>query len=154
MDSIAAARVLHVLAVVVWIGGVATVTTAVLPAVRRGDLGADRLRAVTAVERRFVWQARTAIVVVGASGLYMVVEADLWNRFRYAEFWWMHAMVGVWSLFALGLFAVEPFFLDRKLRDWVTTRPDHAFKWVQRVHWVLLALSFVTICGAVAGNHG
>ena len=35
---------LHVLAVVIWIGGVAMVTTAVLPAVRRGDLGPNRLR--------------------------------------------------------------------------------------------------------------
>jgi len=41
MDGIAIARALHVLAVVVWIGGLAMATTVVLPAVRRGDLGAD-----------------------------------------------------------------------------------------------------------------
>jgi len=45
MDGVVLARALHVLAVVIWIGGVAMVTTVILPAVRRGDLGADGLKA-------------------------------------------------------------------------------------------------------------
>src|SRR5437763_11418687 len=76
MDSLALARVLHVLAVVVWIGGVSIVTTALLPAVRRGEFSADWLAAFQAIERRFVWQARIAIIVVGLTGLYMIVQAD------------------------------------------------------------------------------
>lgn len=40
MDDVVIARALHVLAVVIWIGGVAIATTIVLPAVRRGELGA------------------------------------------------------------------------------------------------------------------
>jgi uncharacterized membrane protein len=79
MDNIALARALHVLAIVIWIGGVSMATTVVLPAVRRGYLGADRLRALQAIERRFVWQARTAIIVVALSGLYMIdrLTADM-----------------------------------------------------------------------------
>jgi hypothetical protein len=154
MDLSALARVLHVLGVVIWIGGVAMVTTTVLPAVRRGYLGNERLRAFQTIERRFVWQARIAIIIVGATGLFMVAQADLWDRFRSAEFWWMHAMVGVWALFAIGLFLVEPFIIDRQLHTWATTRPDRFFAWLQLAHWVLLGLSLVTICGAVAGSHG
>ena len=45
MDGLALARALHVLGVVIWIGGVAMATTVAIPAVRRGDLGPDRLRA-------------------------------------------------------------------------------------------------------------
>jgi uncharacterized membrane protein len=41
MGRLAFARVLHVLAVVVWIGGLSIVTTTLLPAIRRGELGAD-----------------------------------------------------------------------------------------------------------------
>ncbi|MGH7092513.1 MAG: hypothetical protein ACREFB_03125 [Stellaceae bacterium] len=154
MDDMALARVLHVLAIVIWIGGVAMVTTIVLPAIRRGDLGADRLAAFRAIERRFAWQARTAIVIVGASGFYMVARADLWDRFRSAEFWWMHAMVGVWALFTVGLFVIEPFVLSRRIHKWATTWPDRTFAWLHRAHWVLLALSLITICGAVAGSQG
>jgi len=43
MDDLAVARALHVLAVVIWIGGVAMVTMVVLPSVRCGDLGPNRL---------------------------------------------------------------------------------------------------------------
>jgi uncharacterized membrane protein len=86
-----------------------------LPAVRRGELGADCLTAFQAIERRFVWQARAAIIIVGATGLYMIVQADLWDRFRSADYWWMHAMVGLWALFAIGLFVLQPLFLDRRL---------------------------------------
>ena len=42
MDDLALARALHVLAVVIWIGGVSMATTVAIPAVRRGDLGEDR----------------------------------------------------------------------------------------------------------------
>jgi len=140
--------------VVIWIGGVSMVTSIALPAVRRGDFGADRWAAFQAIERRFVWQARGAIIIVGATGFYMIWTADLWDRFASAAFWWMHAMVGVWTLFALGLFVVEPFILDRRLTEWASRRPDRFFAQLGQVHWVLLLLSFITLVGAVAGSHG
>jgi uncharacterized membrane protein len=154
MDDVIAARALHVLAVVIWIGGVAMATTVVIPAVRRGDLGSDKLHAFQAIEHRFAWQARTAIIVVGLTGFYMTWRLDLWDRFRTAGFWWMHAMVCLWLLFAFILFIAEPFILHRHFRHWATARPKVAFAWLHRAHWLLLALSVVTILGAVAGSQG
>jgi uncharacterized membrane protein len=122
MNDVIFARALHVLAVVIWIGGVAMATTVVLPAVRRGDLGKDRLRAFQAIEHRFVWQARTAVIVVGLTGFYMIWRLDLWNRFQSIAFWWMHAMVCVWLLFAFVLFVAEPFILHRRFHRKATER--------------------------------
>jgi len=129
-------------------------TTVMLPAVRRGDLGDSRLHAFDAIERRFVWQARFAVIVVGLSGLYMLWRLDLWDRFQSATFWWMHAMVCLWLLFAFFLFVAEPFILQRYFRRWATAQPEAAFARLHRAHWVLLILSVVTILGAVAGSHG
>jgi uncharacterized membrane protein len=154
MDDVVLARVLHILAVVIWIGGVSMATTVALPAIRRGDLGTDRLQAFQAIEHRFIWQARVAVIVVGLSGLYMADRLDLWDRFRDITFWWMHAMVLVWLLFAFVLFVGEPLVLRRHLRDWATKRPDVFFAWLHRAHWVLLSLAMVTIFGAAAGSHG
>jgi uncharacterized membrane protein len=154
MMDVIVARALHVIAVVIWIGGVSMATTIVLPGVRRGRFGDNKLEAFQAVEHFFVWQARTAIVVVGLSGLYMVSRLDLWDRFQAAQFWWMHAMVCVWLLFVFVLFIAEPFILHRYFQRWATERPDTAFLWLQRAHWVLLVLSIVTIFGAVCGSHG
>jgi len=154
MNDVVAARALHVVAVVIWIGGVSMATTIVLPAVRRGDLGPNWLQAFQAIERRFVWQARTGILVVGLTGFYMTWRLDLWDRFSTTTFWWMHAMLGLWLLFVFVLFIAEPFILNRRLHRWATVRPGAAFAWLQGAHWILLALSVVTILGAVAGSHG
>lgn len=154
MDDIVIAHALHVLAVVVWIGGVAMVTVVVLPAVRRGDLGADRLRAFQAIERRFVRLARIAVLIVGATGFYMAARQELWQRFQSAQFWWMHAMVGLWLLFTLILFVAEPLFLHRRFDRWATVAPDAAFAALHRAHWVLLGLALITILGAVVGSQG
>ena len=154
MDDLAVARALHVLAVVIWIGGVAMVTTVILPSVRRGDLGPNRLQAFEAIERRFSWHARIAILIVGLTGLYMIDRANLWDRFRFGEFWWMHAMIAIWLVFSVLLFVAEPLIPRRHFDRWATIQPDAAFGWLQRSHWVLLVLSLVTIFGAVAGSHG
>ncbi len=154
MTDVIVARALHVLAVVIWIGGVSMVTTVALPAIRLGDLGENRLRAFQAIEHRFVWQARVAIAVVGLTGFYMAWRLDVWDRFRMAEFWWMHAMVCLWLLFTLILFIAEPFILHRLFDGWAIAQAKVAFAWLHRAHWVLLLLSVVTIVGAVAGSQG
>ena len=154
MDDVVIARALHVLAIVIWIGGVAMITMIVLPALRRGDLGANRLQVFEAVERRFSWHARSAAFIVGLTGFYMTDRLDLWGRFRSAEFWWMHAMVCLWLIFTLVLFVAEPLFLHRWFHARVRAAPDTAFALLQRGHWLLLVLSLITILGAVVGSQG
>lgn len=154
MDTDALARAVHVVGVVLWIGGVGFVATVLLPSVRRLKLPSERLLFFTDFERRFAWQARGTTLIVGLSGLYMLTRFDLWDRFRSAGFWWMHAMVLVWLIFTLMLFVAEPLFLHRWLARRAVGDPERAFQFVERMHWLLLAVSLVTVLGAVAGAHG
>lgn len=154
MDDVAVARAIHVLAVVLWIGGVGVVTTVVLPIVRRARIPQERLALFDAVERRFIWQARVLTLLVAASGFYMVERLNLWQRFRSVEFWWMHAMVGVWAIFTLILFVAEPLIVHRWVQRRALTAPDATFFWLHWLHWVLLGLSLITIFAAVAGSYG
>lgn len=145
-------RAVHVVGVVLWIGGVSFVTTILLPAVRREHSPERRLAAFHRIERTFAWQARFTVLLTGLSGLGLVQAFDLWDRFKQpAAYWWMHAMVLVWLLFSLMLYVIEPLILDRLL---ARARPGPAFNLVQALHWVLLAISLVTTAGAVAGAHG
>jgi uncharacterized membrane protein len=153
MDDIAIARALHVLAVVVWIGGVAMVTTVVLPLIRRRPPD-DAWALFRAVERRFAWQARVAILLVGASGFYMAWRLDLWDRFRHAGFWWMHAMVLLWLVFTVILFVAEPIGAERRLQRLERAAPGAGFAALHRLHWVLLVLALATVAGAVLGSYG
>jgi len=130
------------------------VTTVTLPALRRGAFGKDMLAAFEAVEHRFIWQARIMVLVVGLSGFCMVWKFDLWDRFHSASFWWMQAMVCVWALLAFVLFIAEPFILLPRFHRWAHAHPDLAFLWVQRAHWGLVTLAWITVFGAVAGSHG
>ena len=154
MDDVAITRALHVLGVVIWIGGVAMVTMVLLPAIRRGDLGPNRLQVFEAIERQFVWHARLATIVVGLTGFYMTQRLELWDRFRSGGFWWMHAMVCLWLLFTVVLFVAEPLVLHRRFHTRAIAVPDAAFALLHRAHWLLLGLSVITILGAVAGSQG
>jgi len=154
VDDVTIARSLHVIAVVLWIGGVAFVTTALLPAMRGFTTPEERVRFFEIVERRFGGQARFTTALAGLTGLYMVVRLDLWDRFLSVAYWWMHAMVAVWLLFTLMLFVAEPLFLHRWLLARARAKPESTFRLVEWLHWILLTLSLVTLLGAVLGSHG
>jgi uncharacterized membrane protein len=68
--DIAVARIVHVLSVVLWIGGVGFVTNVLLPAVRRSTPPEGRLAALLAFEAGFAWQVRISVALTGLSGLY------------------------------------------------------------------------------------
>jgi uncharacterized membrane protein len=147
------ARAIHVVAVVVWVGGVWMVTTVVLPAMRRRP--PDRwLGEFDAIEHRFAPQARVAIALVLLSGLYMLYAYDLWDRFAQAGFWWMNLMVGVWALFALILFVIEPLFLGRIVRRCAATEPATTLTRLLWTHRALLILALAATFAAVGGAHG
>src|SRR5271167_1374555 len=154
VDDVTIARALHVLAVVLWIGGVAFVTTVLLPAVRNTHAPADRVVFFENVERHFSGQARFMTALAGLTGFYMVVRLDLWDRFLSVAYWWMHAMVTIWLLFTLILFVAEPLFLHQWLLARAKTLPEGTFGLVERLHQILLALSLITLIGAVLGSHG
>jgi len=87
VDDVTLARALHVLLVVLWIGGVAFVTTVFLPAVRDFQAATERVVFFETAERRFGKQARVTTALTGLSGLYMVVRLDLWDRFLSVGYW-------------------------------------------------------------------
>lgn len=154
MDDAALARAIHVFGVVLWIGGVAFVTTVLLPSVRRMKDPAERVAFFETVEGRFAWQARGTTLLVGLSGFYMADKWDLWGRFLDPTYWWMHAMVLVWVLFSVMLFIAEPLFLHRWFIRRAASKPEATFRLIHRLHWVLLIVSLVTVVGATLGSHG
>ncbi len=147
-------RALHVAAVVVWIGGVAFVTTVLLPAIRRVAKPAEGIALFERIERRFAWQARGTTLFAGATGFLLLDALGGWSRYRMASFWWLHAMTLVWVLFTLLLFVLEPLVLERWFRARAAEHPEATFTWIERMHWVLLGVSVATVLGAVAGSHG
>jgi uncharacterized membrane protein len=63
------ARVLHVIGVVIWIGGVAFVTTVLIPALRKMTDTHNRLELFEQLEGKFGFQAKIATLITGVSGV-------------------------------------------------------------------------------------
>jgi len=152
--DVTVALAVHVVSIVLWIGGVAMATTVLLPAAREWKSAAERVAFFAHVERRFAWQARGTTLLAGASGFYMVDRLALWPAFERVEYWWLDAMVLVWLVFTVMLFVAEPLFLDRWFNKRARLAPDSTFALIQRLHWLLLVLALATVVGAVAGSHG
>ncbi|WP_372887448.1 hypothetical protein [Shimia sp.] len=154
MDDVAIARALHLLGVILWIGGVGFVTTVLLPAVQRLKTPQERVAFFEEVEGRFAWQARFTTLLTGLSGLYIVIAWDLWDRFLTPQYFWMHAMVLIWALFTVMLFVAEPLFLHRWFLRHAAARPEQTFRLIRILHLVLLGASLVTVLVAAIGSHG
>ena len=154
MEGFIAARVIHVLSIIFWIGGVAMVTTVLLPAVRQFKSKEEQITFFEQVEGRFAWQSRITTVIAGLSGFYLVDFLDAWNRFGSLDYWWMTAMVVVWVIFTLMLFVMEPLFLHKLFLKKAKSQPEKTFSIIQRMHWLLLSISIIAAGGAVAGSHG
>jgi uncharacterized membrane protein len=147
------ARAIHVLAVVVWIGSVWLVTMVLLPGMKN-KAPADWVREFDAIEHRFAPQARIAVLLVLLSGLYMLYQYDLWNRFTEVRYWWMDLMVAVWLLFALMLFAIEPFVFRHVVHKRAEQAPEATLALMLWLHRALLTLSLIAIFAAVGGSQG
>jgi len=90
-----------------WIGGVAMVTTIVLPRARALADARTALSLFESFEGRFAAQARVSIFLAGLSGFYMLHKMQGWARLLDPGSWWLTLMVAVWTV---GIGAEERLF--------------------------------------------
>ena len=148
------ARVLHVIGVVLWIGGVAFVTTVLIPSLKNINDSTNKLELFEQLEGKFSFQAKLATLLTGISGFYMVEVMNAWDRYQQLQFWWMHLMTLIWIVFTLVLFVLEPLFLHQWFHEQAVKNSVKTFSLVHTIHKILLALSLLAVFGAVAGAHG
>ncbi len=154
MEYFTLARVIHVIAVILWIGGVSMVTTVLIPAIKKMKSKEERIATFEMIEGKFAIQAKITTLLTGLSGFYMLYALEGWNRYLDYKFWWIHAMTLVWILFTLILYVLEPLVLHKLFKKYANENPEKTFGIMHRLHWVLLIISLITTAGAVAGSHG
>lgn len=154
MEYFTIARVIHVIAVIIWIGGVSMVTTVLIPAIKKMKSKEEQIKTFETMEGKFVLQAKVTTLLTGLSGFYMLYELNLWSRYLDYRFWWIHAMTLVWIIFSVILFVLEPLILHKVFNKFAIINPVMTFGIMHTLHWVLLIISLITIAGAVAGSHG
>ena len=144
------ARALHVIAVVLWIGGVAFVTTVLIPTIRNSQSPENRLSIFEALEGKFSSQAKLTTLITGFSGFYMLYVMNAWSSMQ----WWVYLMIFIWVIFTAVLFVLEPLFLHKWFHRRAKIDNGKTFFFLQKMHIALLFLSLIAVFGGVAGVHG
>lgn len=143
---------LHVLSVVIWVGGMAFVTTVLLPALARLP-AAERIPMFLEIERRFGLQARIWVLVAGLTGGAMLTRLHLMTLAGTSHGAWLDGMIAFWAFFMVLLFVLEPAFLHKRLRERGALDGEATRRLLLRAHVVLLALAILVVA-AVLGAQG
>lgn len=149
-QELALIRAAHVVAVVVWLGGVGFVTTTLLPVIRRHWPEDEQSEVFARFARRFAWQARITVAVAGLSGLWLAYRLGYLSRRGFDLPWWLVAMALVWAVFSAMLY-LRPA-LTAMLSSLAAKKP-RALASVELVHRFLLAASLFVIAAAIVGVH-
>ena len=140
------ALIIHVLSVVVWIGGVAFVTLVTFPMILREEKSLEQVMMFQGVEHRFAKIAKLMVILAGLSGLYLLYEKGL------SPGVWI--MIVVWTFYAALLFGLEKM-IFKKIFSRPTDKLDtrKVFNILQGFHWVVLTLSALAIAAGIWTGH-
>lgn len=140
------ALTIHVLSVVIWIGGVSFVTLVTFPMILRMDKSLEMVLMFQGVEHRFGKIAKVMVILAGLSGLYLIFEKGL--------SFGVWVMIIVWAFYASLLFGLEKL-IFKKLFNKPGEQADmkKVFNLLQGFHWVVLGLSFLAIAAGIYEAH-
>ncbi len=143
------ALIIHVLSVVVWIGGVAFVTMITFPMIQRGSSSLEQVMMFQGVEHRFSKIAKVMVIMAGLSGLYLIYEKYGFNFKNLSIGVWI--MIIVWAFYASLLFGLEKIIFKKLFSVPAGEQADtkKIFSILQGFHWVVLALSFLAIAAGI-----
>lgn len=145
------ALIIHVLSIVIWIGGVAFVTMIMFPMIQRTKNSLEQVLMFQGVEHRFSKVAKVMVILAGLSGLYLVYEKYGFNFKELGFGVWI--MIFVWVFYASLLFFLEPFLFRKLFASEKQPKTEQIFFRLQVFHWFILILSFSAIAAGIWTAH-
>ena len=144
---------IHVLGVVVWIGGVAFVTIIVFPMLLRMEGSLEKMLLFQGIEHRFAKIAKVSVAVVGITGAWMLQITGEWKTLFSAGGIGPTLMLIVWTFYLLVLL-FEARLFKVLFRGEAQQDTSRVFFRLSVFHWVVLGLSLLAIGVGVWAGHG
>ena len=154
-------HIIHLMAVVLWIGSLGFVTAVILPMVLNNPDALGKVLLFRGVERRFARAAKALNLVTGLSGFVMVFIMG-WHRIIFTRPGIpLLVMTLIWLLWFVMLFGLEPVIIKRMLEKMAREAEggggleiDAVFRRMKGMHWFLLLLSLVAVASGAVFVHG
>ncbi|MBI5970167.1 MAG: hypothetical protein HY884_03325 [Deltaproteobacteria bacterium] len=151
-------HIIHILTVILWIGGLAFVTIIVLPMAISAKDPLQKVLMFQRVEHRFAKIARFYNLLTGATGFIMLFMTG-WHRMLFT---WVGApltfMTLVWVFWFVMLFGLEPLVIKKMLEKMLKQEPkadiDAVFVKLNRMHWFMVMISLLAAAAGVLTAHG
>ncbi len=143
----------HVIGVVVWIGGVAFVTMIVFPMLTRMEDSFEKVLFFQGVEHRFAKIAKSSVAVVGLTGGWLLYITGEWRTLFSMVGIGPTLMIIVWFFYLIVLLfegkIFKMIFGGRAQQD-----TKKIFTLLSRFHWIVLGLSLLAVGVGVWAGHG
>jgi uncharacterized membrane protein len=143
----------HVLGVVVWIGGVAFVTMIVFPMITRMEDSFEKVLFFQGIEHRFAGIAKSAVAMVGLTGGWLLYITSEWRILFSMAGVGPTLMVLVWT-FYLFVLLFEGRIFKMIFKGSAQQDSVKIFSLLSRFHWVVLGVSLLTVGVGVWAGHG
>lgn len=143
----------HVLGVVVWIGGVAFVTMIVFPMITRMENSIEKVIFFQGIEHRFARIAKRSVEVVGLTGIWMLYITGEWRILFSMAGIGPTLMVLVWTFYLLVLLFEAKIF-KIVFGGSAQQETEKIFSHLSRFHWIVLGLSLLAVGVGVWAGHG
>lgn len=144
--------IIHVVGVIIWIGGVAFVTMVIFPMMYRTEGSLEKALLFQGVEHRFSAIVRWLIAIVGGTGLYLLSAKHGFSILSAQRGLGIVIMLFVWTFYTAVLLFEKKIF-GKLFADPEKTDMDRALKMINAMHWVLLTLSFTAVAGGIWFAH-
>jgi len=151
-------HIIHLITVILWIGGLAFVTMIVLPMAISTKDPLQKVLMFQRVEHRFAKIARFYNLLTGATGFIMLFMMG-WHKMLFT---WggipLTFMTLVWVFWFVMLFGLEPFVIKKMLERMLKQEPkvdiDAVFTKLNRMHYFMVVISLLASAAGVLTAHG
>lgn len=151
-------HIIHLVTVIVWIGGLVFVTGIILPMAIKTPDTFQKVLLFQRVEHRFAPLAKVYNIVTGVSGFTMVYMMG-WEKLYFTKAGLpLTFMTGIWVFWFIMLIGLEPIVIKKMLENMLKQSDkmdvDAVFKKLNRLHWVMVAISIAASIAGALTAHG
>ncbi len=140
--------IIHVICVIIWIGGVSFVTTVIFPMMYQTEGSLEKALMFQGVEHRFAGMVRWLIGIVGITGFWLLVAKYGFGILAQRRGLGIVIMIVAWALYTTVLVSERKVF-GKIFADPEKINMDQALRIINVMHWFLLTISFAAVAAGI-----